>query len=75
MSVWRQVKTDLEERADYREYFDYDLRSSMPTAASPRGIAWLAGDRSGGETQTPYYIAIFASMYRLYRSLAPSGNK
>ena len=34
----------------------------------------MAGDKSGGETQNPYYIAIFASLYRLYRSLAPDGR-
>ena len=34
----------------------------------------MAADKSGGETQNPYYIAIFASFYRLYRSLAPDGR-
>jgi uncharacterized protein YPO0396 len=69
----RQVKTDLEERADYREYFDYDLRI-LHADGSQSSWDRVAGDRSGGETQTPYYIAIFASLYRLYRSLAPDGR-
>jgi uncharacterized protein YPO0396 len=34
----------------------------------------VAADKSGGETQNPYYIAIFASMYRLYRRLSPDGK-
>jgi uncharacterized protein YPO0396 len=69
----RQVKTELEERADYREYFDYDLRIHH---ADGSHSLWdrVAADRSGGETQTPYYIAILASMHRLYRSLAPDGR-
>lgn len=69
----RQVKTELEERADYREYFDYDLRIHH---ADGTHSLWdrVAADRSGGETQTPYYIAILASMHRVYRSLAPDGR-
>lgn len=69
----RQVKTELEERADYREYFDYDLRIHH---ADGSHSLWnqVATERSGGETQTPYYVAIFASMHRLYRSLAPDGR-
>ena len=69
----RQVKTELEERADYREYFDYDLRIHH---ADGTHSLWdrVAADRSGGETQTPYYIAILASMHRLYRSLTPDGR-
>jgi uncharacterized protein YPO0396 len=69
----RQVKTELEERADYREYFDYDLRIQHPDGTHS---LWnqVAAERSGGETQTPYYVAIFASMRRLYRSLAPDGR-
>jgi uncharacterized protein YPO0396 len=69
----RQVKTELEERADYREYFDYDLRIHH---ADGTHSLWdrVAADRSGGETQTPYYIAILASMHRLYRSLAPDAR-
>jgi len=69
----RQVKSELEARADYREYFDYDLRIHH---ADGTHSLWdrVAADRSGGETQTPYYIAILASMHRLYRSLAPDGR-
>jgi uncharacterized protein YPO0396 len=69
----RQVKTELESRADYREYFDYDLRI-LHADGSHSLYGKVAGDKSGGETQNPYYIAIFASLYRLYRSLAPDGR-
>jgi uncharacterized protein YPO0396 len=64
-----QVKSELEMRADYREYFNYDLKIHHADGT------WslydrVSGDKSGGETQNPYYIAIFASMYRLYRGVA-----
>lgn len=63
----REVKTELEAKADYREYFRYDLKILH---ADGRYSLYdrVSGDKSGGETQTPYYIAILASMYRLYRS-------
>ena len=63
----KEVKTELEKRADYREYFKYDLRISHKDGTYS-SYDRVAGDKSGGETQTPYYIAIFASMYRLYRT-------
>lgn len=68
-----QVKTELEARADYREYFRYDLKIHHADGS------WslydrVAGDKSGGETQTPYYIAILASLYRIYRTNAPDGR-
>jgi uncharacterized protein YPO0396 len=65
----REVKTELEARADYREYFRYDLK----ILHADGGFSLydkVSGDKSGGETQTPYYIAILASMYRMYRSRA-----
>ena len=63
----REVKTELEARADYREYFRYDLKI-LHADGSVSLYDKVSGDKSGGETQTPYYIAILASMYRLYRS-------
>jgi uncharacterized protein YPO0396 len=69
----RQVKTELESHADYREYFDYDLRIQHADGSHSL-YGRVATDKSGGETQNPYYIAVFASLYRLYRSLAPDGR-
>jgi uncharacterized protein YPO0396 len=63
----REVKTELEARADYREYFRYDLKI-LHADGGYSLYDKVSGDKSGGETQTPYYIAILASMYRLYRS-------
>jgi hypothetical protein len=69
----RQVKTELEARADYREYFDYDLKIHHADG-SVSLYNRVAADKSGGETQNPYYIAIFASLFRLYRRLSPDGT-
>ena len=69
----REVKTELEARADYREYFRYDLRI-LHADGSYSLYDKVAGDKSGGETQTPYYIAILASMHRLYRSRTLDGR-
>src|SRR6185437_13645179 len=63
----REVKTELEAKADYREYFRYDLKIHHADGHYSL-YDRVSGDKSGGETQTPYYIAILASMYRLYRS-------
>src|SRR5947209_3758416 len=62
-----QVKTELEAKADYREYFRYDLKI-LHADGHYSLYDRVAADKSGGETQTPYYIAILASMFRLYRS-------
>jgi uncharacterized protein YPO0396 len=69
----REVKTELEARADYREYFRYDLKI-LHADGSYSLYDRVSGDKSGGETQTPYYVAILASMYRLYRSRATDGR-
>ena len=69
----KEVKTELEARADYREYFRYDLKI-LHADGNYSLYDKVAGDKSGGETQTPYYIAILASMYRLYRSRSLDGR-
>jgi uncharacterized protein YPO0396 len=68
----KEVKTELEEKADYREYFRYDLKI-LHADGSHSLYDKVSGDKSGGETQTPYYIAILASMYRLYRGRSLDG--
>jgi uncharacterized protein YPO0396 len=69
----RQVKTELEAKADYREYFNYDLKI-LHADGRHSFYDKVSGDKSGGETQTPYYIAVLASMYRLYRSRSLDGR-
>jgi len=69
----KEVKTELEAKADYREYFRYDLKI-LHADGGYSLYDKVSGDKSGGETQTPYYIAILASMYRLYRGRSLDGR-
>ncbi len=69
----QEVKNELAERADYREYYRYDLRIHHADGTMSL-YDCVAADKSGGETQTPYYVAILASMFRVYRSTSISGR-
>jgi chromosome condensin MukBEF ATPase and DNA-binding subunit MukB len=69
----REIK-DLEQRTDYRAYFDYDIE--ITDAQGDKSLfSRSAGSGSGGETQTPYYVAMLASMARLYRTRDENGNR
>ena len=69
----REIK-DLEQRTDYRAYFDYDIE--ITDAQGDKSLfSRSAGSGSGGETQTPYYVAMLTSMARLYRTRDESGNR
>lgn len=61
----KQVTSELEALSDYREFFNYDLilETEKGYQASHGDIAETG---SGGETQTPYYIAVFAAMHQMY---------
>ncbi|MDR3336600.1 MAG: hypothetical protein LBT16_05285 [Treponema sp.] len=60
---------------DYRTYFHYDIKirqtdtidraTGKPVELS---LSRVLREKSGGETQTPYYVAIAASFYRFYKA-------
>jgi uncharacterized protein YPO0396 len=56
---------------DYRHYFEYDMlvEDANPSAEQRRRISVdrQSGKFSGGENQSPYFIAILASYLRAYR--------
>lgn len=57
----------LEEYTDYRSYMDYDIQiihSNNNTSSYNK----VGREKSGGETQTPFYVAIAASFIQLYHS-------
>jgi len=56
----------LEEYTDYRKYLDYDIIVENKTGNSQR-FSKIYGEKSGGETQTPFYVAIAASFVQLYK--------
>ncbi len=54
---------------DYRQYFDYDLLvwDSRDAQAKPVSVDKQSGKMSGGENQSPYFVAILASYLRAYK--------
>lgn len=57
----------LAEYTDYRGYLDYDIIVEKKDGTIQR-FSKIYGEKSGGETQTPYYVAIAASFVQLYKS-------
>jgi uncharacterized protein YPO0396 len=54
---------------DYRTFMDYDIRISTASASGQTEeylFSRVCREKSGGETQTPYYVAIVASFAQLY---------
>ncbi|MDR3602297.1 MAG: SbcC/MukB-like Walker B domain-containing protein [Desulfosporosinus sp.] len=56
----------LVEYTDYRSYLDYDIIVEQKDGTIQR-FSKIYGEKSGGETQTPYYVAIAASFVQLYK--------
>jgi energy-coupling factor transporter ATP-binding protein EcfA2 len=67
---------ELREICDYRSYFHYDIRiretDSLDESGKPveLSLSRVLKEKSGGESQTPYYVAIAASFYRFYKARA-----
>ena len=53
---------------DYRQYFDYDLivTDIRDPSARPVSVDKQSGKMSGGENQSPYFVAILASYLHAY---------
>lgn len=54
---------------DYRQYFDYDLYVTdiRDPQLKPVSVDKQSGKMSGGENQSPYFVAILASYLHAYR--------
>ena len=61
----RGSQEEQEEFADYRRYLDYDIRIT-DTAGQSYLYSRVLRQTSGGETQTPFYIAILAAFQQIY---------
>jgi len=65
---------ELKEICDYRTYFHYDIRiketDNLDEDDNPviLSLSRVLKEKSGGESQTPYYVAIAASFYRFYKA-------
>ncbi len=55
----------LREYTNYRSYLDYDIEIISKDGKSQK-FSKIYREKSGGETQTPYYVAIAASFAQLY---------
>ncbi|TVQ96275.1 MAG: hypothetical protein EA403_16520, partial [Spirochaetaceae bacterium] len=65
---------EVAEICDYRQYFQYDIRIRHTDALDEKTgkpqesmLSKVLREKSGGEAQTPYYVAIAASFYRYYQ--------
>jgi uncharacterized protein YPO0396 len=65
---------ELRNICDYRTYFHYDIIITDTGNVDEKGspvklfLSRVLKERSGGESQTPYYVAIAASFYRFYKA-------
>jgi uncharacterized protein YPO0396 len=60
-----QSKKALDKFTDYRTYMDYDIKI-LQSNGSTLSFSKVCREKSGGETQTPYYVAIVASFIQMY---------
>ena len=65
---------ELRSICDYRTYFHYDIKikdteSVEESTGKPveLSLSKVLKEKSGGEAQTPYYVAIAASFYRFFK--------
>lgn len=56
----------VEKYTNYRTYLQFDLAVTTPDGLVQR-LSRMMEKKSGGETQTPFYIAVLASFAQLYR--------
>lgn len=65
-----QTRKNIEGRmkifADYRTYLSFDLRVNKGKEEENESLAARFTKKSGGESQTPFYICILASFVRTY---------
>jgi uncharacterized protein YPO0396 len=61
-----QDRREQERLTDYRYYLDFDILVTDKTGDKSR-LSKILASRSGGETQTPFYVTIAASFVQLYR--------
>ena len=65
-SVLLAEDVDITLYEDYRHYFTFELE--ITSLSSGRTVSWSErkGTASGGETQTPYYVALLSALSSIY---------
>jgi energy-coupling factor transporter ATP-binding protein EcfA2 len=66
--VKEQILDNIAKFTDYRTYLNFDLLVSKDGEKKESSLSKTLRTQSGGETQTPFYIAILASFAQIYRS-------
>lgn len=61
-----ELERNLLKYTDYRTYLDFDLLEMDEDGRESR-LSKTISKKSGGETQTPFYIAVLASFLQTYR--------
>ena len=61
-----ELQQNIERYTDFRTYLKFDLETT-DSNGNKQMLSQTMNTKSGGETQTPFYIAIFASFAQLYR--------
>ena len=64
------IATELRELQDYRSYLQYDIRIHYPNGDRAL-LSQINAKKSGGETTTPFYVAMAASFAQAYRLNQP----
>lgn len=65
---------EQERLTDYRRYLTYDIVITDGDTGQQSTLSRSLGVKSGGETQTPFYVTIAASFVQLYRIQERSGR-
>ena len=68
-----ELQQNIVRYTDFRTYLKFDLETTDQNG-SRQLLSQTLNTKSGGETQTPFYIAVLASFAQLYRVNDPSDN-
>ncbi len=61
-----ELQENIEKYTDFRTYLKFDLETTDQNGAKQL-LSQTLNTKSGGETQTPFYIAVLASFAQLYQ--------
>lgn len=66
-------EAELIKLTDYRNYMSYDIQIKYKDGATAL-FSKVCKEKSGGETQTPFYVAMAASFLQLYKGISLSSD-
>jgi uncharacterized protein YPO0396 len=69
-AAYDEENAELRELQDYRNYLQYDIRVHYPNGDRAL-LSHISAKKSGGETTTPFYVAMAASFAQAYRLHQP----